>query len=93
MTLALQPGDIQKDAEGIRTFKTLGQNMAAFAAKTAYVITPLSRMMRKLLGVPDVSIGVIYQVAVTNDAMSDGNSRCIRLRSIKLKYSLFTCFL
>ena len=28
MTLALQPGDIQKDAEGIRTFKTLGQNMA-----------------------------------------------------------------
>ena len=45
--------------------------------------------MRKLLGVPDVSIGVIYQVAVTNDAMSDGNSRCVHLRSPKLKYSLF----
>ncbi len=28
MTLSLDPGDIQKDAEGIRTFKTLGQNMA-----------------------------------------------------------------
>jgi multimeric flavodoxin WrbA len=33
MTLALQPGDIQKDAEGIRTFKTLGQNMAHLLQK------------------------------------------------------------
>jgi multimeric flavodoxin WrbA len=33
MTLALQPGDIQNDAEGIRTFKTLGQNMAHLMKK------------------------------------------------------------
>lgn len=28
MTLALEPGDIQKDEEGIETFQTLGKNMA-----------------------------------------------------------------
>jgi len=28
MTLATKPGDIQKDAEGIATFETLGKNMA-----------------------------------------------------------------
>lgn len=28
MTLSLEPGDVQKDAEGIETFKTLGKNMA-----------------------------------------------------------------
>ena len=28
MTLARDPGDIQKDEEGIQTFKTLGKNMA-----------------------------------------------------------------
>lgn len=28
MTLSLEPGDVQKDAEGIDTFKTLGKNMA-----------------------------------------------------------------
>lgn len=28
MTLSLEPGDVQKDEEGIATFKTLGQNMA-----------------------------------------------------------------
>lgn len=28
MTLALEPGDVQKDEEGIQTFKTLGKNMA-----------------------------------------------------------------
>ncbi|HWR07201.1 flavodoxin family protein [Sporomusa sp.] len=28
MTLALEPGDIQKDDEGIQTFQTLGKNMA-----------------------------------------------------------------
>jgi multimeric flavodoxin WrbA len=33
MTLALQPGDIQNDAEGIQTFKTLGQNMAHLLQK------------------------------------------------------------
>jgi multimeric flavodoxin WrbA len=33
LTLALQPGDIQKDDEGIRTFKTLGQNMAHLLQK------------------------------------------------------------
>jgi len=33
MSLALQPGDIQKDEEGIRTFKTLGQNMASLLQK------------------------------------------------------------
>jgi multimeric flavodoxin WrbA len=33
MTLALNPGDIQNDAEGIQTFKTLGQNMAHLLQK------------------------------------------------------------
>jgi multimeric flavodoxin WrbA len=28
MTLALHPGDVQQDAEGIHTFETLGRNMA-----------------------------------------------------------------
>lgn len=28
MTLSLEPGDVQKDEEGIATFKTLGKNMA-----------------------------------------------------------------
>lgn len=28
MTLALEPGDVQKDEEGIATFRTLGKNMA-----------------------------------------------------------------
>ncbi|MDR3541316.1 MAG: flavodoxin family protein [Desulfosporosinus sp.] len=28
MTLSLNPGDVQKDAEGIRTFQILGKNMA-----------------------------------------------------------------
>lgn len=28
MTLALEPGDVQKDEEGIQTFQTLGRNMA-----------------------------------------------------------------
>jgi len=28
MTLAVQPGDVQKDPEGIQTFETLGKNMA-----------------------------------------------------------------
>jgi multimeric flavodoxin WrbA len=28
MTLSLDPGDVQKDAEGIQTFQTLGKNMA-----------------------------------------------------------------
>lgn len=28
MTLALEPGDVQKDEEGIQTFQTLGKNMA-----------------------------------------------------------------
>lgn len=28
MTLSLEPGDVQKDAEGIETFQTLGRNMA-----------------------------------------------------------------
>lgn len=28
MTLSLNPGDVQKDAEGIQTFQTLGKNMA-----------------------------------------------------------------
>jgi multimeric flavodoxin WrbA len=28
MTLSLEPGDVQKDEEGIRTFQNLGQNMA-----------------------------------------------------------------
>lgn len=29
MTLSLEPGDVQKDEEGIETFQTLGRNMAA----------------------------------------------------------------
>jgi len=28
MTLALNPGDVQQDEEGIQTFETLGKNMA-----------------------------------------------------------------
>ncbi|MDR3589106.1 MAG: flavodoxin family protein [Negativicutes bacterium] len=28
MTLSLEPGDVQKDEEGIQTFRTLGKNMA-----------------------------------------------------------------
>jgi len=28
MTLSLNPGDVQKDEEGIQTFQTLGKNMA-----------------------------------------------------------------
>lgn len=28
MTLALEPGDVQKDEEGIQTFQKLGENMA-----------------------------------------------------------------
>jgi multimeric flavodoxin WrbA len=28
MTLSLEPGDVQKDGEGIQTFQTLGRNMA-----------------------------------------------------------------
>lgn len=33
MTLALEPGDIQKDDEGIQTFQTLGKNMAGVLKK------------------------------------------------------------
>jgi multimeric flavodoxin WrbA len=33
LSLALHPGDIQKDDEGLRTFKTLGQNMAHLLQK------------------------------------------------------------
>jgi multimeric flavodoxin WrbA len=33
MTLALEPGDVQKDGEGIRTFHTLGRNMAQLLKK------------------------------------------------------------
>ncbi|QDR79439.1 flavodoxin family protein [Sporomusa termitida] len=33
MTLALEPGDIQKDEEGIQTFQTLGRNMAGVLQK------------------------------------------------------------
>jgi multimeric flavodoxin WrbA len=33
LTLSLQPGDIQKDAEGQQTFRTLGQNMAHLLLK------------------------------------------------------------
>jgi multimeric flavodoxin WrbA len=33
MTLALEPGDVQKDEEGIATFRTLGQNMASLLKK------------------------------------------------------------
>jgi hypothetical protein len=28
MTLALEPGDVQKDEEGVQTFENLGRNMA-----------------------------------------------------------------
>jgi len=33
MTLALQPGDVWKDEEGIATFRTLGKNIAALLKK------------------------------------------------------------
>ncbi len=33
MTLALEPGEVQKDAEGIETFQTLGRNMAGLLKK------------------------------------------------------------
>jgi multimeric flavodoxin WrbA len=33
MTLALEPGDVQRDDEGIRTFKTLGRNMGQLLKK------------------------------------------------------------
>lgn len=33
MTLALEPGDVQKDEEGIATFQTLGRNMAKLLKK------------------------------------------------------------
>lgn len=33
MTLALEPGDVQKDEEGIVTFQTLGRNMAKLLKK------------------------------------------------------------
>lgn len=33
MTLALEPGDVQKDDEGITTFRTLGKNMAGLLKK------------------------------------------------------------
>ncbi len=33
MTLALNPGDVQNDAEGVQTFRTLGKNMAALLKK------------------------------------------------------------
>ena len=35
MTLSLEPGDVQKDAEGIETFKTLGKNMAKLLKQVA----------------------------------------------------------
>jgi len=35
MTLSVLPGDIQKDQEGILTFKTLGKNMAHVMKKLA----------------------------------------------------------
>ena len=35
MTLSRDPGDIEKDAEGIATFETLGKNMAWLLKKTA----------------------------------------------------------
>ncbi len=34
MTLSREPGDIQKDAEGINTFVNLGRNMAWLMKKT-----------------------------------------------------------
>lgn len=33
MTLSLEPGDVQKDEEGIQTFQTLGRNMARLLKK------------------------------------------------------------
>ena len=33
MTLALNPGDVQKDAEGVQTFQVLGKNMAELLKK------------------------------------------------------------
>jgi len=33
MTLALEPGDVQRDEEGIQTFRTLGKNMARLLKK------------------------------------------------------------
>ena len=33
MTLSLEPGDVQQDEEGIRTFETLGRNMADLLKK------------------------------------------------------------
>jgi len=35
MTLSRDPGEIQKDEEGIKTFRTLGKNMAWIIKKTA----------------------------------------------------------
>ena len=34
MTLALEPGEVQKDEEGIQTFRTLGKNMAKLLKQT-----------------------------------------------------------
>ena len=34
MTLALEPGDVQKDEEGKETFRTLGKNMAKLLQQT-----------------------------------------------------------
>jgi multimeric flavodoxin WrbA len=34
MTLALEPGDVQKDQEGIQTFQNLGKNMAKLLKQT-----------------------------------------------------------
>ncbi len=34
MTLALEPGDVQKDQEGIQTFQNLGKNMAKLLQQT-----------------------------------------------------------
>lgn len=34
MTLALDPGDVQKDAEGVQTFQVLGKNMAKLIKQT-----------------------------------------------------------
>jgi multimeric flavodoxin WrbA len=34
MTLSLMPGDVQKDEEGIKTFQTLGKNMAKLLKQT-----------------------------------------------------------
>ncbi|MDF2927134.1 MAG: multimeric flavodoxin WrbA [Paenibacillaceae bacterium] len=35
MTLSQHPGDVEHDAEGIRTFETLGRNMAALVKQTS----------------------------------------------------------